>query len=587
MIFKSLSVISLAKNERINYFEFSPVGVNMILGEKHDDTDETNGVGKTALFEAIRYCLGAKIPMSFDRKPSLQKLDILFILKVNVNNSELNFARLINDSSYAYIYSNDNNWDLSAWDMYTNDDYKNYIQHLLMQEFTDDYIINAPTFASLRELLMRDEKVGFTGINIQSRNAMKINQLLLFLSLLPYNYESIVSSKKNDIKEIDTKLKTIKEIGKEIAELKSKYNKTEQEICELKIILNDANVSKKLSYDENQYYELKNELASINVEIRKLQFAKKQLRSNVEDLKRNLEKIEEFIDLKKFYFKTIGYFPEIIEKNYDEMYEFYSFMLENRGSYTQKQINNINKNLDPLISKQRSILEKLKTNTEFAKNSSLVRDLQSISNQITEKYKNIAEYKYKISLYSEKSQLEKEKKQAKEQLESLIVKLKSDYEKHFDNISNIISHFNNLCRVSYDSEGMLSYSFIEDTKAKSPTGRIKISCSIEDENAHGRFYMKINMFDVSLLLNRIDQSQGLTFLFHDGSFSKPAENVKKQFLLEVDQYLRKKGKGQYFITANIEEMDKELIDNLEYSGCIVAKLQRTSDDSNRFMGVKY
>ena len=559
----------------------------MILGEKHDETDETNGVGKTALFEAIRYCLGSRIPVSFDKKTSLQKLDILFILKVEVNNLELNFARLINDSSYAYIYKNDNNWDLSVWDMYTSDDYKNYIQHLLLQEFSDNYKINAPSFASLRELLIRDEKTGFTGIELQGRNAMKINQLLLFLSLMPSNYETVISSKKNDIKEIDSKLKTIKEIGNELAELKAKYGKTEQEISDLKRILNDANVSEKLNYDENQYYELKNALGAINVKIRKLQFAKKQLQSNVDDLKRNLEKIDEFIDLKNFYQKTIGYFSPAIEKNYEEMHDFYSFMLENRGAYTQKQLSDIDKNLAPLIVEQNNILANLKKNTEFAKNSSLVKDLQSISNQIAEKYKKIAEYRYKMDLYAGKGQLEKDKKQAKKSLDLLIAKLKSDYEKYSDNINNIIYHFTNLCRVSYDSEGMLKYHFVDDTKISSPTGRVKISCAIEDENAHGRYYMKINMFDVSLLFNRIDQSQGLTFLFHDGSFSKPAENVKKQFLLEVDRYLKKKGVGQYFVTVNVEEMDKELLDNLENNGCIVAKLKRTDDDSSRFMGVKY
>lgn len=587
MIFKSLSVISLTKKERINYIEFNPVGLNVILGEKHDEEDETNGVGKTALFEAIRYCLGSKLPSSFDKKQNLQKLDVLLILKIYIYGSDLYLARLINDSSYAYTNTSDSVLDLSAWDMYTYDDYRNYIQHIILEEFNEQYKINAPSFSSLRELLMRDEKTGFTSISIQNRNAMKINQQILFLSLLPSNYESLISCKKSDIKELDEKLKRIKEIGLEINELKLKYSKTEQEIFELKEILSNANISKKLNYDENQYYELKSKLNSINLEIRKLQFAKRQLKSNIDNLQHNLEKINEFISLKEFYNQTIGYFPKAIEKNYEDMYDFYDFMLKNRGEYTKKQIENIDKKLFPLLDTQTELLETLKENTEFAKNSSLVKDLQSISNQITEKYKIIAEYKYKMDLYLEKGYLETEKKKAKDTLDVLINKLKLDYEKHSENILNIISHFEKLCQVSYNSTGQLSFEFNDDTKKNSATGRIKITCSIEDETAHGRHYMKINMFDTALLFNRIDNNQGLTFLFHDGSYSKPAENVKKHFLMEVDRYLKEKKQGQYFITANVEEMDKELLNNLESNGSIVAKFQRTDDDSSRFMGVKY
>ena len=116
---------------------------------------------------------------------------------------------------------------------------------------------------------------------------------------------------------------------------------------------------------------------------------------------------------------------------------------------------------------------------------------------------------------------------------------------------------------------------------------MKIKCEISEEEAHGRFYMKINMFDISLLLNRVIQKQGLPFLFHDGSYSKPAKNNKEQLLRIVDDYLKQHQYGQYFVTVNVEELSKSFLEEENTKKCIVAKLQRESTNKDRFIGLKY
>jgi len=586
--FISLTVTSLANKSVKNYFEFNPVGLNLILGERNDNHDETNGVGKTALVESIQYCLGANLPKSFKGKSNLEKEDIFVVLNIEYNEKQSMIGRRLCDDSFAYISdSGIIEYELFLWESLTKDDFRKYIQNIIYSGFKDINIATAPSFSAIREYIIRDEKEGFTGIKIKNRNATSVNQILSFLALIPCNYESNILQQKNVIKDLDKQLKDIKEIGKEIKRIKLSHQKTLDDIDSLKSILSNADVAEKLNNDENQYYELKSRINNLYLQIRKLEFAQKQHYANIKDLENNLSKIKEFIGLEDFYKQTIGYFPDAIIKNYKEVYDYYQFMIGNRGEYIRKQLQKIEANLELLNKERDRLLGELSQNTHFAKNSNLVRDLQEISNQIAEKYKEIAEYNYKIELYSKKADIEKDRKKQLGILEVLTEKYKQDYIFHSMQTENIVNHFHMLNNKLYETQGELIFGFEESLKANAKTGRIKINCSIEDEDAHGRYYMKINMFDLSLMLNRVDKEQGLTFLFHDGSYSKPAPSVKEKVLTYVDSYLKEKNIGQYFVTINVEELSSEALSYFTKNKNVVIRLQRTDDNTERFMGLKY
>jgi uncharacterized protein YydD (DUF2326 family) len=232
-------------------------------------------------------------------------------------------------------------------------------------------------------------------------------------------------------------------------------------------------------------------------------------------------------------------------------------------------------------------LKELSACTKFVKNSDLVVDLREISNQINDKYKEIAEYEFKIEKYKAKKSKEKEIKKQEKILEELTEKYEAVFRQYKENIDNIIEHFHNLNEVAYSEKGTLNYSFENIVQGRATTGRIKITCNIPDEEAHGRFLMKINMFDIALLLNRLDQNSGLLFLFHDGSYSKPAPSIKGNMLVYIDNYLKEASKGQYFVTINTEELTKKDLLMLKKQGAIVAKLERTDNNVKRSLGIKY
>ena len=133
----------------------------------------------------------------------------------------------------------------------------------------------------------------------------------------------------------------------------------------------------------------------------------------------------------------------------------------------------------------------------------------------------------------------------------------------------------------------MEFEYNGNTNMKDTTGRIKISCSIMDENSHGRMYMKINMFDLTWLLQRIKHKSKMNFLFHDGSYVKPDNKKAKMRLLKyIDNYMQKEGLGQYFLTLNLAELYKEDIEYFDKEKKIIAYLSK-DEDENRFLGLKY
>ncbi len=588
MIFNSLTITNLNTKKVYNYYKFNTEGLNLILGQKSLENDETNGVGKTALVECIRYCLGSSLPLCFKNKSALFQNAIFVILELKCKDKVLKIGRYLYDDSFAYISdSQEINYSLSFWEPYTKDNFKTYIQSTMYDNMAIDSITTPPSFPSVQEYLMRDEKIGFHGVGHGNRSATSVNQIISFLSLIPSYFESNLNSQKKIIKDLQNELSIIKEIGKEIKQIRDLHIQTIDEINDLKKMLDNADVSTKITYDEKKYYELKENISMTQQKIHQLEFAKSQHEKNIRGLEENLKKAKDLINLKDFYDNTLKYFPENIMKDYIQIEKFYNFMVENRGAYFRKQIETIKESLQPLYSKYQEYLKELSKCTEFVKNSNLVIDLREISNQITIKYKKIAEYEYKIEKYKLKKSIEDKIKKQKSILEEMAEKYEKRFNDFNSNISNIIEHFYKLNEVAYGERGELIYSFEKNTQTRANTGRVKIACSIPDEGAHGRFLMKINMFDIALLLNRVDRNSGLLFLCHDGSYSKPTPSIKGSMLLYIDDYLKNSKKGQYFMTINTEELTEKDLAFLRSKGSIIAELERTDDNRKRSIGIKY
>lgn len=580
MILKELYVISLKEKKVISKYVFNTSGLNVILGVAKKDS---NGVGKTAMVDAIRMLLGEKMPEDFQHKEELAKRDILIVLKIEVDGKVQYLARQIIDDENGYISENVI-MDLNGWNMYDLESYRKKIQEYVFENLNYE---DAPSFQSIREYLIRDEKQGFSGITLSRRKAIKSSQCLNFLSLLPIYYETEINKLKNEQALLQNEIKIIKTLAKDITKLKNDKIKLESEINRMKNMLDSVNVSDKIDYDEEKYISAKKKLKKIEAQIFKKEYSKRQFEQSVEGLEQRHKKMRELVNLQTYYEQILKYFPDDLKKNYEDMEKFFSYMLENRGNYFQNRIRKLEEELEKLQNEKKSLQNIISESTRIFQNTQLVDDIHNINEQLNIEYQKLADVKMKINKYNEINKLTKDLNEKGKEILERTLQYERDYNQYEDNIINIQNHFKTLTETAYEESGDLTYYYENDVKKSSATGRVKIACQIADENSHGRLYMKINMFDLSLFLNRVDLNAGCQFLIHDGSYCKPNPDAKAKVIKYVDEYLKSKGTGQYFITLNKSEIDTKDLKFLKSQGMVVAEFDREHNDAHRFFGFKY
>ena len=266
----------------------------------------------------------------------------------------------------------------------------------------------------------------------------------------------------------------------------------------------------------------------------------------------------------------LNYFPEDLSQNYEQMESFFGFMLENRGDYFKERIKELEKEAEHLQMQKQEIKEIITLSTRIFQNTQIVDDIHNINEQLNIEYLRLADVKMKIEKYNEINDLTKQSNEKGKEILEKTIEYEAEYNQYSENIENIETHFQNLVQAAYGEDGVLNYSYENDVKKRSSTGRIKICCQIADENSHGRLYMKINMFDLALFLNRIDNNTGCDLLIHDGSYCKPNPGAKAKVVNYVDNYLKDAEKGQNFITINKSEEEETDLEDFRKKKMIVA-----------------
>lgn len=588
MIFKNLTIYSEYQSEIIKNYNFNEYGVNIILGEKRDKSDETNGVGKSTMIDCISFLLGRNISSHYQNNSQLLEKNIYIILKVKVNDDDIFLCRAFNDPKNAYILKGikDSNidFDLMNWEKYTIAKYRKIIESYFIK--TDEKPI---TFASLREYIIRDEKTGYNDILLPNRSALKQYQLLNYLFNLPYNFEIMLKELRNLQESLTAKIKLIESMGLNIADLKLAEEQIVNKIQELDIQIEKSQTIKYYNENLNLYNEKKSQLNLIQSKIFEYEHISKQYQQNIDNLQKKVQEIKQLDDIENFYNELIGYFPENIKRNFSKVKNFYDFMVESRGRFFQDKISNINSNLEKLKNDAKSIKSEIEKASKVLNSSDFIGDISSIMDQKRDKEIELAQIKMRLNDYNQKNVINEEINQIQQEIIRL-TKIKNDEFNALENqITSIQSIFNNLTQITYNQRGYLEIEFDNKITQRSnaTTGRITVKCSIPDENSHGRLHMKINMFDLTWLLYRVENNMNIRFLIHDGSYSNPDPHVKGILLKHIHAYLLDLQAGQYFVTVNTTELLKEDIVKLEDMGAVCAKLDKLDGDRNRFFGFKF
>jgi uncharacterized protein YydD (DUF2326 family) len=363
--------------------------------------------------------------------------------------------------------------------------------------------------------------------------------------------------------------------------------KLNKELKELDAIIQKVNITKKFAKDAENYQLYKEKYNQVQHTLFELRHIRKQYQMNIDDLKSKMDEIKLINDIQPFYEELIGYFPNELKKNQQDIQNFYNFMVDSRGIYFSHKISEIDYRIEKEQKKLTDLNKVMQRVSKVFRNTDIISDIAEISEEKNVKYEELAQIRVKIDMYQQKTEITANINKIKQ---DILRQIEMELDE-FKNYENVIQEekelFNTLVSVAYDEIGVFDIELVINTSLTASTGRVKINCTIDDEKSHGRLHMKINMFDLTWLLQGLVYRNTLTFLIHDGSYSKPNGIAKFNLLKFIDKKLKSKKIGQYFVTINMNELDDNEIGELEKEKCIVARLKRTEDNKERFIGFRY
>src|SRR5690554_5267344 len=150
-----------SENNIFDQIEFHD-GVNLILGEKYDDSivsgRKTNGVGKSLSIEFLDFCFLNDYAYSRLKKipESILPLEENILLDLEIGEDQLTIKRNRKEESQPIFIRKGK---IVSFDKLS--DARNYLSELLFASTTG---INIPSFRNLLSILMRDERCEFVDV---------------------------------------------------------------------------------------------------------------------------------------------------------------------------------------------------------------------------------------------------------------------------------------------------------------------------------------------------------------------------------------------------------------------------------------
>jgi len=266
------------------YFEpiIFDTGINLIIGEKSDKSNKTNGVGKSMSIEFINFCLLKN--KSDSRVMKIPKnnfpLDVKILLDLEINNTNLTIIRKRENPDEVVVV---NNGDEIYFQSIT--DASNYLQNLLFINYKNNFIY--PSFRQLLSPLIRDERSEFKDI-INSFDTKKRIPLDFIPHLFLLNFDiSIYKIFKEVVKEIDNQSTHLRKLKKDITEngsikftdVRAKVNALNDEVKKLNKAIEGLRGNEAYENVQKELIELETELDSFRTKQKAIKYEIKKIKS--------------------------------------------------------------------------------------------------------------------------------------------------------------------------------------------------------------------------------------------------------------------------------------------------------------------
>lgn len=549
-------------------------GLNLILGEKDESSNKTNGVGKSLCIEFINFALlkqvsdsrVKKIPKAIFSPKTYVCLDII------IGDEPITIKRSLQNAERPTFHLKERSIEFQKLE-----DATSYLEKKLF----DNNDRNSPSFRAMIGPLIRDERSEFKSLVSCYDTSKRIpDDYTPHLYLLGINIE-IYSTIKLAINEIDELTKLIKKIKgdvellrqKDIDDARSDMNELESEVKEISRSIDTLENISGYEYVKEDIIHLEKTLDDLRRE--KSILRSKYLRSKpiVDASKIDSGEIREFYEQMR---KGLG---DQIKRELDEVYQFKKKIDDFKNQLIYQRRDEIRKKIGTIDSQLDVLDEKYKEKLSVLDQQGGLKNLKQTYSAYQSKLDEASQLKAFISKYDE---LELQKQRVKTRKEQELLNLQFAIKESSDTLDSLEE---TILEAHEYIQGSRKASF--EVKPTSKKQVVEITMRIDDDGSHSVEREKVFIYDICLLLNDQTFASHPGFLIHDNIFDVDQDTLTKS----LDYLVNKARFGddkQYILTLNADRLDNTIVtsDLLELLKPAV-RATYTKADGMRFIKAKY
>ena len=526
-------------------------GVNIILGEKYDDSlvrgRKTNGVGKSMSMEFLDFCFlndydksrVARIPKE------VFELEENVMLDLEIGGEAITIKRNRKEADKPVIIRNGKTVSFDKIQ-----DARDYLAEIIFSELNGKMV---PSFRNLFSILMRDERSEFTDI-IKCHDLRKRipDDLSAHLFLLGFSLEAYRNtlSKIKEIENVTTvisknKKELTQEGKKKISDVRAELNALEDELQKLEDAIESFKTNETFDSMEAELIELE----SLLDQLRKRQ---KALRHDYEKIRR-MPKPEQIDDneIELVYNQFKSDLGKAVVKSLNEVVGFKNRVEEFQRMLVNQKAKEVEKQLKDIAEQIRVIDDEYSEKLKVIDKKGVLKNLKTSLKIYETKKDALSHTKFLFEQYEKN---DKKKKLLRLQKTQEIMKIDNEIE---ENSKILQSFMNTILEIHESIMGNKECSFniqtVDNAKSKTP---VELILRIYDDGSHSVDRTKVFIYDMALLFNSFTRERHPLFLVHDNIF-----DVDQDTLVQCLNYLYKQEEKfqdfQYILTLNRDKIENE------------------------------
>lgn len=526
-------------------------GVNIILGEKYDDSSvkgrKTNGVGKSMSIEFLDF--GFLNDYEKSRIAKIPKevfpLEENVILDLDIGDEAITIKRNRKQADQPVIIREGRTVSFDKLQ-----DAREYLTGLIFPKLNGKKV---PSFRNLFSILMRDERSEFTDIIKCHDLTKKIpDDLSAHLFLLGFSLEAYKNTLET-IKEIEAvntviakdKKELTQEGKKKISDVKAELNALEDELQKLEDAIESFKTNETFDSMEADLIELEDLLD----QLRKRQ---KALRYDYEKI-RKMPKPEQIDDreIELVYNQFKSELGNAVVKSLNEVVGF-----KNKIEEFQRTL--VNQKAKELESQLKSIAEQIRVLDDEYSEKLKVIDKKGVLKNLKVSLKIYEAKKDSIShtkfLFDQYEKNEKKKRMLNLQKTQQLMEIDSEIEQNKEIMDDFIDTILEIHEsIMGNKECSFSLQTVDKARKKTP---VELTLRIYDDGSYSVDRTKVFIYDMALLFNQYTRDRHPLFLVHDNIF-----DVDQDTLVQCLNYIYKQEEQyqdfQYILTLNRDKIENE------------------------------